>query len=85
MDKYDEIHDIIVKTAGAKMQLNSHKGQIEDVDPEKLFKMLQGEMDELGEAMSEADIMHIIEEAGDVFNFLVGVVHQQVQLYRMRK
>ncbi len=85
MDKYDEVHDIIIRMAGAKMRLNAHKGKIEDVDPEKLFNMLQGEMTELGEAMTEADIMHIIEEAGDVFNFLVGVVHQQITLYRMRK
>jgi len=85
MEKYDDVHDIIVKTAGAKMRLNSHKGQIEDVDPDKLFKMLEGEVAELGEAMNEADIMHVIEEAGDVFNFLVGVVHQQITLYRMRK
>ena len=85
MDDYDEVHDIIVRMAGAKMRLNTHKGRIEDVDPENLFKMLQGEIAELGEAMEAADIMHVIEEAGDVFNFLVGVVHQQVTLYRMRK
>lgn len=85
MDKYDETHDIIIRMAGAKMRLNSHKGLIEDVDPAELFKMLQGEVVELGEAMEEADIMHIIEEAGDVFNFMVGVVHQQITLYRMRK
>ena len=85
MDKYDETHDIIIRMAGAKMRLNAHKGLIEDVDPAELFKMLKSEIDELGEAMSEADIMHIIEEAGDVFNFLVGVVHQQITLYRMRK
>jgi len=84
-DKYDDVHDIIIKTAGAKMRLNSHKGQIEDAEPEKLMAMLKGEIAELEEAMTEADIMHIIEEAGDVFNFLVGVVHQQITLYRMRK
>ena len=85
MDKYDETHDIIIRMAGAKMRLNSHKGQIEDVDPDKLYQMLKSEIDELGDAMEKADIMHIIEEAGDIFNFLVGVVHQQVTLYRMRK
>ena len=84
-DKYDDVHDIIIKTAGAKMRLNSHKGQIEDAEPDKLMSMLKGEITELEEAMTEADIMHIIEEAGDVFNFLVGVVHQQITLYRMRK
>ena len=85
MDKYDETHDIIVRLAGAKMRLNSHKGNIEDVEPDELFEMLKGEIEELGEAMDKGDIMHIIEEAGDIFNFLVGVVHQQVTLYRMRK
>ncbi len=85
MDKYDETHDIIIRMAGAKMRLNAHKGQIEDVDPTELYGLLKSEVDELGQAMSEADIMHVIEEAGDVFNFLVGVVHQQITLYRMRK
>lgn len=85
MEEYNEVHDIIIRMAGAKMRLNSHKGRIEDVDPADLMKMLQGEIVELGEAMEEADIIHIIEEAGDVFNFLVGVVHQQITLYRMRK
>ena len=85
MDKYDETHDIIIRMAGAKMRLNAHKGLIEDVDPTELYGLLKSEIDELGEAMGEADIMHIIEEAGDVFNFLVGVVHQQITLYRMRK
>ncbi len=83
--KYDEVHDIIIRMAGAKMRLNAHKGQIEDVDPDKLYAMLQEEVNELGTAMEKADIMHIIEEAGDIFNFLVGVVHQQITLYRMRK
>ncbi len=85
MDEYEEVHDIIIRMAGAKMGLNKHKGRIEDAEPDKLFSALQSEMIELGEAMAEADIMHVIEEAGDVFNFLVGVVHQQITLYRMRK
>ncbi len=85
MKKYKEIHSIVIATANAKMRLNAHKGQIEDVEPDRLFEMLQGEIDELRAAMEKGDIMHVIEEAGDVFNFLTGVVHQQVTLYRMRK
>jgi len=85
MDEYDEVKKVIMSMAEAKMQINSHKGRIEDVDPADLFGMLRAEVTELGDAMSDADIMHIIEEAGDVFNFLVGVVHQQITLYRMRK
>ena len=85
MDEYTETKKVIMAMAEAKMELNSHKGRIEDVDPLELYGMLKGEVNELGEAMQDADIMHIIEEAGDVFNYLVGVVHQQVTLYRMRK
>jgi len=85
MEEYAEVHDIIIKMAKTKMQLNSHKGRIEDIEPADLMKFLNGEIVELNDAMTEADIMHIIEEAGDVFNFLVGVVHQQITLYRMRK
>jgi NTP pyrophosphatase (non-canonical NTP hydrolase) len=85
MDEYDEVKSVIMSMAEAKMQINSHKGRIEDVDSDALYALLKGEVDELGGAMEEADIMHIIEEAGDVFNFLVGVVHQQITLYRMRK
>ena len=83
--KYEETHRIIANMAGVKMRLNAHKGDIEDVDPMKLIQMLRGEVDELEQAMTEGDMSHIIEESGDVFNFLVGVVHQQITLYRMRK
>ena len=85
MDKYDEVHDIIVRMAGAKMRLNAHKGHIEDCEPEYLLKAMRSEIDELEEAMKRGDMVKIMEEAGDAFNFLVGIVHQQIELYRMRK
>ena len=85
MDKYDETHRIIANMGGVKMRLNAHKGNIEDMDPFVLLKALKSEVQELEEAMESGNIMHIMEEAGDVFNFLVGITHQQITLYRIRK
>ncbi len=85
MDEYNEVHEITVRMAGAKMRLNAHKGNIEDCDPEQLLTFLKSEVAELEEAMKEGDMVRIMEEAGDAYNFLVGIVHQQITLYRMRK
>ena len=85
MDDYDETHRIIANMGGVKMRLNSHKMKIEENEPEWLIKALEAEVQELKEAIEEGNIMHIIEESGDVFNFLVGIVHQQTTLYRIRK
>ena len=85
MDKYDETHRVISNMAGVKMRMNSHKGNIEDVDPATIIKKLRDEVDELEEAVEKGEIMHIIEESADVFNFLVALAHQQIDKYRGRK
>lgn len=85
MDMYDETHRIISNMAGVKMRLNNHKGNIEDMEPEFLMQKLAEEVEELQHAIKEGEIMHIIEESSDVFNYLVGIVHQQTTLYRIRK
>lgn len=84
-EKYDDIHRIISSQAGVKMRMNSHKGNIEDVDPQQLIEALRSEVDELEWAIKEGDMMHIVEESSDVFNFLVAITYQQVTLYRRRK
>ena len=85
MDKYDQTHRIISNMAGVKMRMNSHKGAIESAEPKVLLQKMLNEVDELGEAIDEENIMHIIEEAADVFNFLVGITHQQITKYQERK
>lgn len=85
MDKYDETHRIISNMAGVKMRMNNHKGNIEDCEPQFIMDRLKEEAVELDKAVEEGDILHIIEEAADVFNFLVAITHQQVEKYRTRK
>ena len=85
MDKYDETHRIISNMAGVKMRMNSHKGEIENVSDEVLLQKMMGEIDELAEAIKEGNMIHIIEESADVFNFLVGITHKQIIKYRERK
>ena len=85
MDKYDETHRIISNMAGVKMRLNSHKGNIEECEPEYIIKKLREEVDELEEAVANGQMLMITEESADVFNYLVALVHQQVELYRRRK
>ena len=40
---------------------------------------------ELVDAADEDDLRHVIEEAADVHNFLVALVHQAIARYRGRK
>lgn len=85
MDKYGETRQVINKMAEVKMMMNNHKGNIEDVPSHKIRELLQGEVNELHEAVCDGDLMHIIEEAADVQNFLTALVYQQIQTYRGRK
>ena len=85
MNKYDETLEVINNMAMVKMTMNSHKGAIEKVDPEILIGLMGDEVKELHEAIMGDDMMHIIEEAADVLNFLVAVTYQQIEAYRSRK
>ena len=71
--------------AAVKMGMNSHKGAIEDIAPGHLIRALVEEMDELESALCDENLMHVIEEAADIMNFLVATVHQQIHTYRSRK
>lgn len=84
-NKYAETIEILNNMAKVKMAMNAHKGDIEVVDPMVILQQTFNELKELEEAMGDKDLMHIIEEAADVQNFLIAVVHQQIQRYRSRK
>lgn len=85
-NKYDETIEILANMSKVKMVMNAHKGSIEDLGSPTILSMLRGEVDELQNAIgNEKDIMHVIEEAADVMNFLVAVTHQQIEKYRTRK
>lgn len=88
MDKYAEAREVINKMADVKMTMNAHKGNIEDLHPSEILALLRGEVNELDQAAStdsETELMHVIEEAADCQNFLLALVHQQIELYRGRK
>ena len=82
MSDYSDTKVIIENMAGAKLVMNSHKGNIEDLSEEQIIRLLKCEVGELEEA---SDLMHIIEEAADVYNFLMAIVHKKVLEYRGRK
>lgn len=71
--------------ASVKMIMNRHKGDIIDVDPLVLIQKLKEEIAELEEAVLEGDLNNIIQEAGDVQNFLLAIVGQAIKSYRIRK
>ena len=85
MDKYEETKKILNDMASVKMAMNSHKGNIEDKPDTGILAMLRGEVAELREAVAKGDLMDILQEAADVQNFLLAIVHQQIQQYRGRK
>ena len=84
-DQYNDAFEAIKLVAKAKMVMNYHKGDIAAVDVDKLLTMLSDEVDELTIAIGQDNIMHVIEEAADVFNFLVALTHKQIEEYRTRK
>ena len=82
MSKYADTHAIIENMARVKLAMNSHKGNIEDMGELEILNLMKAEMDELVEAES---LIHIIEEAADVYNFLLALVHKKTTEYRERK
>lgn len=84
-DSYSETKEILSAMALVKMKMNSHKGNIEEVEPERLMTLLKYEIEELEIAIQEMDGNSIIEEAADAMNYLVAIVHQQIADYRNRK
>jgi len=84
-NKYDETIEILANMSKVKMAMNAHKGDIEKCDPMHIYNMLLEEVNEVGEAIGEENLMHIIEEAADAMNFLVALTHQQIEKYRTRK
>ena len=85
MADYSEAQAIINKMAEVKMTMNAHKGKIEENSPATLGVCLTEEVHELEQAVKEGDMIHIIEEAADVQNFLLALVQQQLNKYRSRK
>lgn len=83
--QYKDAVEAINAMAEVKMIMNRHKGRIEDVDADQLIKMMKDEVSELEASLKAGNLMHVIEEAADVQNFLVAVVHQKIEQYRRRK
>lgn len=85
MDKYAETKAILNDMASVKMRMNSHKGNIEEKTDKDIVLLLDEEVRELAQALDKGDMMEILQEAADVQNFLLALVHQQIQQYRSRK
>lgn len=82
MDKYADTRSVIENMAKVKMAMNSHKGDIEDSSVNEIRNMLS---DEITELFAAEEIVHVIEEAADVQNFLLALVHKKIEEYRNRK
>ena len=85
MSKYDDTYKAIVHMAKAKMILNQHKGNIEEIPPEKLIELARSEMAEIEEAVKNGqNQVHVIEECSDLMNYLVAMSHVAIEKYRNR-
>lgn len=82
MDKYADTRSVIENMASVKLAMNSHKGNIEDMGVSEIRNLLSEEVSELFEA---EDMLHVIEEAADVYNFLLALTHKKIEEYRNRK
>lgn len=84
-DKYTETKELMNHMSHVKMMMNQHKGDIEDCNVQLLLSKISEEIDELNTAIAEENYLSIIEEASDIQNYLVAIVHQQIRDYRNRK
>jgi hypothetical protein len=82
MAKYDDTMAVIEDMARVKRTMNSHKGNIEDMSEQEILDCLAGEFTELKEATG---MLNTIEEAADMYNFLMALVHKKITTYRERK
>ena len=83
--KYEETIDAICNASRLKMLINSHKGDIEQLDPKTAIGLAKGELDELLEAMEADNYEKAITECGDVMNFIISVGYNAIEGYRRRK
>lgn len=84
-EQYRDAQEIINNMARVKMVMNAHKGQIEECATDLIVSCLKEETAELEEALQKGNLMHVIEEAADVQNFLLAIVQQALTQYRSRK
>jgi NTP pyrophosphatase (non-canonical NTP hydrolase) len=85
IDPYEETKDLIAHMAAVKMRMNSHKALIEENSSEWLMQKLREEIEEFQQAIDGEGYMNILEEAADIHNYVMAIVHQQVHKYRNRK
>jgi len=85
MCSYEDTQEVVLAMARAKRAMNRHKGKIEDIDDHMLIALAKDELAELREAIDGDNLMHVIEEAADLFNFIMAVSHKKVIQYRGRK
>ena len=85
MAKYETEMEMIMNSARFKMQLNAHKGDIEDMDPESLANRACEEVVEMMQAYDKGNWDQVVVEPGDVMNVLIGIVSQAMTNYRAER
>jgi len=58
-----------------KLRRNKNKGRWEDLNLERSFELLQGEVVELDQALAEGSSVEVLMEAADVANFALIVAN----------
>lgn len=84
-DKYEDTYGILMHMAKAKLTMNAHKSNIEDLTPDELIDLAIDELIELRSAIKASDTINIIEEAADVTNYVMAASHIALMKYRSRK
>ncbi len=77
--------EMIMNSARFKMQLNQHKGEIEELHQMELARKAKMEIDEMMHAYDKGEWDQVVVEAGDVMNFLIGIVSQAMTNYRAER
>ena len=83
--KYEETINAICNASRLKMIINSHQGDIEQIEAEEVVKLAKGELDELLTAFNEGNWEKAITECGDVMNFIISLGYNAIENYRRRK
>lgn len=82
--RYEDVVRMITNAALFKLQLNSHRGTIEDLPFDQIIHCLTEEVHEVVHAYGEKRWDDVIVECADVLNFVIAVALQAQNKYRSR-
>lgn len=71
--RYDPELKMLSDAMKVKLMANAHRGKWENLDLDKAFDLLQGEVKELREAIENGNVVEILMESADLANYALMI------------